>query len=85
MNFLGENMEKDKLKHSDEDEDTLAQSTKKFKDSHSWTGGREYGAGNKKAIGYRDKLVGAILGAFEQAFGFESIMEEDLELNNEEE
>lgn len=44
-------MEKDKLKHSDEDEDTLAQSTKKFKDSHSLTGGREYGVGNKKAIG----------------------------------
>ena len=44
-------MEKDKLKRSDENEDTLAQSTKKFKDSHSLTGGREYGVGNKKAIG----------------------------------
>ena len=33
---------------------------------------------------YRDKLLGAILGAFEQAFGFESSMQENLELDTEE-
>jgi len=34
---------------------------------------------------YKDKLVGAIPGAFKQAFGFESLMQEDLESDTEEE
>ena len=33
---------------------------------------------------YKDKLVGAIPGAFAQAFGFECSMQEDVESNNEE-
>ena len=32
---------------------------------------------------YKDKLVGEILGAYEQAFGFENIMEEEVELDDE--
>lgn len=34
---------------------------------------------------YKDKLMGAILEAFAQAFGFDSSMQEDLEYDNEEE
>jgi len=54
---------KDKLKRSNEEEDTLSCSTKKFKESHRLTKMNENGMGNK--IGsYKEKLVGAIPGAF---------------------
>ena len=33
---------------------------------------------------YKEKLVGAIPGAFAQAFGFDSLMQEDLKFDNEE-
>ena len=34
---------------------------------------------------YKDRLVGSIPGAYEQAFGFETSMEEDIESDEEEE
>ena len=76
-------MERERLKRSDEEEDTLARSTKKFKDSYSVDGARENVKGNN-VESYKDKLVGAIPGAFAQAFGFECSMQEDVESNNEE-
>ena len=77
-------MERDRLKRSDEEEDTLARSAKKFKDSHSSAWEKENGLG-KKIGSYKDMLVGAIPGAFEQAFDFECSMHEDLKSDNEEE
>ncbi|KAK7848414.1 hypothetical protein CFP56_005038 [Quercus suber] len=77
-------MERERLKCSDEEEDTLARSTKKFKESHESAGEKESGLG-KKMGSYRDRLVGAIPSAFEQAFGFDCSMNEDFESNNEEE
>lgn len=80
-------MERERLKRSDEEEDTLTSSTKKFKDSHLSTGDKgdkENGLRNKVGS-YKDKLVGAILGAFKQAFGFDSSMQEDLDSNDDEE
>ena len=76
-------MERERLKRSNEEEDTLARSTKKFKDSHSVDGARENVKGNN-VESYKDKLVGAIPGAFAQALGFECSMQEDVESNNEE-
>ena len=76
-------MERERLKRSDEEDDTLARSTKKFKDSHSVDGARENVKGNN-VESYKDKLVGAIPGAFAQAFGFKCSMQEDVESNNEE-
>ena len=43
----------------------------------------ENGTGSKMGS-YKEKLVGAIPGAFAQAFGFDSSMQEDLEFDNEE-
>ena len=77
-------MERDWLKCSDKEEDTLARSTKKFKDSHSSVGEKENDLG-KKMESYKDRLVGAIPGVFKQAFGFDCSMQEDLESDNEEE
>uniref|UniRef100_A0A7N2KTI6 DUF4283 domain-containing protein n=1 Tax=Quercus lobata TaxID=97700 RepID=A0A7N2KTI6_QUELO len=77
-------MERERLKRSEEEEDALARSTKKFKESHSFQETNEKGKGIK--IGsYKDKLVGAMPGAFAQAFGLKSAMQEDLESNIEEE
>ena len=77
-------MERERLKRSEEEEDALARSTKKFKESHSFQEMNEKGKGIK--IGsYKDKLLGAMPGAFAQAFGLESAMQEDLESNIEEE
>ena len=76
-------MERERLKRSDEEEDTLARSTKKFKDSHCVDGMRENDKGNN-GVSYKEKLVGAIPGAFEQAFGFDCSMQEDVESDNEE-
>lgn len=75
---------KDRLKRSDEEEDTLSHSTKMFKESHRPTETNENGMGNKMGS-YKEKLVGAIPGAFVQAFGFDSSMQEDLEFDIEEE
>lgn len=77
-------MIKDRLKRFDEEEDTLARSTKKFKESHHPTEANENGVGIKMGS-YKDKLVGAIPGAFAQAFRFGSLMQEDLESDNVEE
>lgn len=77
-------MERDRLKRSDEEEDTLARSTKKFKDSHSSVKVKEDGLGRNMGS-YKDRLVGAIPGAFEQAFGFDCSMHDDLVSDSEEE
>ena len=75
---------KDRLKRSDEEEDTLSHSTKMFKESHRPTETNENGMGNKMGS-YKEKLVGVIPGAFAQAFGFDSSMQEDLEFDIKEE
>lgn len=77
-------MERENLKCSDEEEDTMARSTKKFKDSHQLAGDEEDSL-PAKVGSYRDKLVGSIPGAFEKAFGFDSAMQEDIEFDNEDE
>ncbi|XP_065624743.1 uncharacterized protein LOC136065460 [Quercus suber] len=77
-------MERETLKRSDEEEDTLARSTKKFKDGHRVHETKESGMGVKMGS-YKDKLVGAIPGAFAQAFGFDVSMQEDVESDCEEE
>nr|POE93730.1 uncharacterized protein CFP56_30503 [Quercus suber] len=77
-------MERENLKRSDEEVDTLVHSTKKFKDSHQLAEGKEDNI-HAKVGSYRAKLVGSILGAFEKAFGFASAMQEDIESDNEEE
>ena len=46
--------------------------------------GNEHETRNR-GISYKDRLVGAIPGAFEQAFGFESFMQEDIVSDDEEE
>ena len=76
-------MERERLKRSEEEEDTLARSTKKFKDSHRLHETNENGTRIKMGS-YKDKLVGAIPGAFTQVFGFDSSMQEDLGSDNEE-
>ena len=77
-------MERERLKRSEEEEDTLSRSTKKFKESHQNTGDKNE---NHMAMmgSYRDKLVGSIPGAFEKAFGFDSAMQEDVESDQEDE
>lgn len=77
--MVGEN-----LKCFDEEEDTLARSTKKFKDSHQLAGDKQDSL-PAKVGSYRDKLAGLIPGAFEKAFGFDSAMQEDIESDNEDE
>ena len=77
-------IERENLKRSDEEADTLARSTKKFKDSHQIAEDKE-GNQHAKVGSYRDKLVGAIPSAFEKAFGFASAMQEDVESDNEDE
>ena len=73
---------RERQKHSEEEEDTLACSTKKFKDNHFVGEGNE-GTLTTKQGSYKDKLVGAIPGAFKQAFGFGDKMHEDLESDTE--
>ena len=73
-------MERERLKHSEEEVDTLLRSTKKFKETHQST--RERNENHMARMGsYRDKLVGSIPGAFEKAFGFDSAMQEDVEFD----
>ena len=77
-------MERERLKRSEEEEDTLSCSTKKCKESHQTTGDRN--ENHMARMGsYRDKLVGSIPGAFEKAFGFDSAMQEDVESDQEDE
>ena len=73
-------MVRERLKCSEEEEDALARSTKKFKENH-YTLGEKENVLDMKQGSYKDKLVGAIPGAFKQAFGFGSTMPEDLESN----
>lgn len=77
-------MEREKLKRSNEEEGTLACSAKKFKESHHLVGEKEDSQINKLGS-YRDKLVGEILGAFEKAFGFDRLMQEDIKSDTKEE
>nr|POF00222.1 hypothetical protein CFP56_37734 [Quercus suber] len=74
---------------STEEEDTLERSTKEFKDDHSKGEGSGEGLGQDDRFGhlqgsYKERLVGAIPGAYVQAFGFESAMEEEIESDEEE-
>lgn len=75
-------MERERLKRFEEEEDALARSTKKFKESH-YTLGEKENVPDTKQGSYKDKLVGAIPGAFKQAFGFGNSMHEDLESDTE--
>nr|POE95235.1 putative ribonuclease h protein [Quercus suber] len=69
---------REKWKRLEEEEDTLVRNTKKFKDNHFVGEGNE-GTSITRQGSYKDKLVGAIPGAFKQAFGFSDTMHEDLE------
>ena len=60
----------------------MARSTKKFKDNHFVGEGNEDVSVTRQGS-YKDKLIGAILGAFKQAFGFGNTMHEDVESNTE--
>ena len=69
--------------------DEKSLSKQALKDFHSAreTNGRGFGKETKDGSyseSYRDRLVGSILGAYEQAFGFESVMEEEIESDKEE-
>lgn len=71
------------MKHFEEEEDTLVCSPKKFRDNHI-SGGENESALAIKQGSYKDKLVGAIPRAFNQAFGIGDMVHEDLELDAEE-
>ena len=76
-------MEREK---SSEENDALERSTKKFKDNH---GEEEAQSGkfetNANAFrSYKDKLVGDIPRAYEQAFGFYAFMEDEADSDCEE-
>ena len=73
---------RERQKRSEEEKDTLARSTKKFKDNHFVGEGNE-GTSATRQGSYKDKLVKAIPGAFKQAFGFGDTMHEDLESDTE--
>ena len=73
---------RERQKRSEEEKDTLARSTKKFKDNHFVGEGNE-GTSATRQGSYKDKLVEAIPGAFKQAFGFGDTMHEDLESDTE--
>ena len=66
---------------SKEEVDMLVKSMKKFKDAFS-----NPADDSKRLLSYRNspkiykqKLVGVILGAYEQAFGLDALMQEDVE------
>ena len=66
---------------SKEEVDMLVKSMKKFKDAFSNLAGdseRLLSYRNSPKI-YKQKLVGVILGAYEQAFGLDALMQEDVE------
>lgn len=70
---------------SREEDDVLQRSTKKVKECHREHAGHEPPLPNSNMDGrsYRDKLVGACLGAFEKAFDFVNAMEMEAETNDE--
>ena len=70
---------------SREEDDELQRSTKKVKENHlAGSSGRPFSDGSEGgARSYKDKLVGEIPGAYEQAFGFENTMEEGVESDDE--
>ena len=67
------------MERSREEEDTLTRSTKKLKDHHVLPSPPSGDARNTESpLGsYKEKLMGVILGAFEQAFGLQRSMQED--------
>nr|POF08943.1 uncharacterized protein CFP56_22816 [Quercus suber] len=71
---------------SSEESDALERSTKKFKDNHceeEYQSG--YAGSTENAFrSYKDKLVGDIPGAYEQAFGFDAFMEDEADSDCEE-
>ena len=81
--MYGRIMERESLKCFEEKEHTLACSTKKFKENHTSTKGEEVNP-FRSVRSYRDKQLGEIQGAFEQAFGLSNDMEEDAESNTDE-
>ena len=71
---------------SSEESDALERSTKKFKDNHC-EGDYQSGYADSNANAgrsYKDKLVGDIPGAYEQAFGFDAFMEDEADSDCEE-
>jgi len=69
---------------SSEEEDTLERSIKKFKDvHHEIETPSEFLGNGDKIKSYKDKLVGSIPGTYEQAFGFDSGMEEEVNSDDE--
>nr|POE70008.1 uncharacterized protein CFP56_78128 [Quercus suber] len=69
---------------SSEEEDTLERSTKKIKEIHlvneiNIERLRDVRYARYSANSYKDKLVGSIPGAYEQAFGFSASMDEEVE------
>lgn len=69
---------------SSEEEDTLERSTKKFKDVHYEIETPFELLGNGDKIrSYKDLLVGSIPGAYEQAFGLDSSMDEEVSSDEE--
>lgn len=71
---------------SAKEHDTLERSTKEFKDHHDPDEGIHKANENGKNLfrSYKDKLVGDIPGAYEQAFGFYANMDEEAESDAEE-
>ncbi len=70
-----------------EEEDTLSRSMKKYKDRHESLDGNN--KNNEETFvsssrSYKDRLVGTIPGAYEQAFGFVSSMQDDEDSDDEE-
>nr|POE76606.1 hypothetical protein CFP56_15300 [Quercus suber] len=74
--------ERETLKCAKEEEDALARSTKKFKESHAETDENQENP-FKNATSYRDKHIGEIPRAFEQAFGLSNDMDEDVQSDSE--
>lgn len=68
---------------SREEDDELQRSTKKVKENHSVGSPSQPDGSEGGARSYKDKLIGEIPGAYEQAFGFKSIMEEGVESDDE--
>nr|POE91943.1 hypothetical protein CFP56_54296 [Quercus suber] len=71
---------------SSEESDALERNTKKFKDNHCEEEHQSGYAGSTENAfrSYKDKLVGDIPGAYEQAFGFDAFMEDEADSDCEE-
>ncbi|GMY07011.1 hypothetical protein FCV25MIE_02250 [Fagus crenata] len=83
MSDRSERFEREK---SMEEEDILSRSTKKYKDRHESPDGSN--KNNEETFvsssrSYKDRLVGAIPGAYEQAFGFVSSMQAEEDSDDE--